>query len=362
MKTDYKRWFRNCIISLAGILFGIFILVLIVDPFFHYHAPIMKYRLIEPRYSNDGIGRHFDFDAVITGTSMVQNFKTSAFDETFGAHSVKMSFSGAGYEEISDNLGRTLSRNPNVSKVLWAVDYNGLLRKPDWSQYKDYPTYLYDNNPLNDAPYIYNKTMLYHALIPDLLMTVRGEDSTTMDDYVRFDAPSGAAAFYRGRHIYSPVSSNCLTESEKDMVRETFQTNLLDIIDEYPNTTFYLYFTPYSIYNWEYLKGCNQIERHIEAQTIATEMLLKCPNVKLYTFFENTDMICDLDNYTDEAHYVPAINEFIIDEMAQERYLVTTDNYLDRIAAQREFFLNFDYDSYFNNLEQEIGYQSENSN
>lgn len=361
MKTEYNKWFRNCIIALASLLLGIFVLVLIVDPFFHYHKPITKYRLIEPRYTNDGISRHFNYDAVITGTSMSQNFKNSQFDRLFYVHSVKMPFAGAGYEEISDNMARTLKRNPHVSKVLWAVDYNGLLRKPDWSQYSEYPTYLYDENVLNDAPYVYNKSILYHGLLPNLILTMNDGESTSMDAYTYYVNSKGPEAVYFGRHSCTMASSLCLSESEIAQVEETFQTNFIDIINDYPDTTFYLYFTPYSIFNWEYLDGCGQIERHIEAQTIATEMLLECPNVELSTFFDETDMICNLDNYTDEAHYTPEVSEMIMNSIAAKDHLVTKDNYRAKIEAQKQFFLNFDYDEYFSNLEQELG-MNENSN
>ena len=47
-------------------------LVVTVDPFFHFHKPVssLSYPLVNERYQNDGIARHFDYDAVITGTSM----------------------------------------------------------------------------------------------------------------------------------------------------------------------------------------------------------------------------------------------------------------------------------------------------
>ena len=361
MKTEYNKWFRNCIIALASLLLGIFVLVLIVDPFFHYHKPITKYRLIEPRYTNDGISRYFDYDAVITGTSMVQNFKNSQFDYIFDVHSVKMPFAGAGYEEIAANMSRTLKRNSETSHVLWAIDYNGLLRKYDWSQYNDYPTYLYDENPLNDAPYILNKSMLYHALLPDIMMTIQGGYSTDMDEYAVFEDPTGASHVYSGRHYYDTICDDRLSDEEVSQVEETFQKNFVDIIEQYPNTVFHLYFTPYSIYFWENMYGANQINRCIEAQQIATEMLLKCPNVELSSFFEATDIICNLDNYMDEGHYSETINVWIMNCIGSKEYLVTKENYRDRIAAQKEFYLNFDYDEYFSNLEQELG-MNENSN
>ena len=122
-----KKWFINCIVLLASVLLAIAVLVVVIDPYFHYHKPFsfLSYRLFEERYVNDGISRHFDYDAMITGTSMTQNFKTSEMDALFGTNAVKAPFSGAGYQELSNHLIRALQRNEKLKTVVWAIDYNG---------------------------------------------------------------------------------------------------------------------------------------------------------------------------------------------------------------------------------------------
>lgn len=352
---DYKKWFRNCIIALAAVLLLLFVAVLVVDPFFHYHKPIVKYRLTDDlRYQNDGISRNFDFDGVIIGTSMVQNFKCSRFDELFGVKSVKMPYTGAGYEELGESLGRTLKRNPDVKAVLWAVDYNGLLRRDDWTQYSDFPTYLYDENPLNDAPYVFNKDMLYHAFLSDIVMTLKNEDSTSMDDYAWKEGECGAAVVYQGRHDLPEIDNPEFTAEDEKQVRDSINNNLISVIQAHPNTTFYLFFTPYSICNWEGMNAENSINKYISAQESATKLLLECPNVRLYTFFEHTEIICDLNNYRDEGHYSDAINAQLLEWMAEGEGLVTEDNYKERIEWEREFYTGFDYDNYFAIIEQDL--------
>lgn len=116
-------------------------LMIVIDPYFHYHGPLpqLSYRLYEERYVNDGISRHFSYDAIITGTSMAQNFKTTQMDELFGTHAVKEPFSGAGFQELSENLERALKRNEELKTILVAVDYNGLLRSYDWKNTRNIP-------------------------------------------------------------------------------------------------------------------------------------------------------------------------------------------------------------------------------
>lgn len=57
-----------------------------MDPYFHFQGTIegLLYKLVNERYQNDGIIRHYTYDAIITGTSMAKNFKTSQMDALFG--------------------------------------------------------------------------------------------------------------------------------------------------------------------------------------------------------------------------------------------------------------------------------------
>ena len=72
-----KTWLKKCILALIGSIVLFFVLCFVFDPYFHFHKPFsfVRYRLYDERYTNDGISRHFDYNAMITGTSMAQNFK-----------------------------------------------------------------------------------------------------------------------------------------------------------------------------------------------------------------------------------------------------------------------------------------------
>ena len=75
-----------------------------VDPFMHYHKPhtdsyYYTLDLENQRNVNDGISRHFDYDALITGTSMIENFNTTEFDEIFGVNSIKLPYAGGSMQK-----------------------------------------------------------------------------------------------------------------------------------------------------------------------------------------------------------------------------------------------------------------------
>ena len=352
-----KKWFQKCIRGLLLLLVLIVAVVVFVDPYFHYHKPFdfMSYRLYEERYINDGIGRHFDYDAIITGTSMAQNFKPSEMDALFGTRAVKMPFSGAGYAELSENLDRALARNGNVKMVLWAVDYNGLLRSYDWQQYENYPTYLYDDNPFNDVSYVLNKSILYHGVMPNALMSLTGQPRTTMDEYSSWVNETGLEHIllsYDRNNVNIPATVD-FGDSEKQTVIQTIENNFVDLIEKYPDTEFYLFYTPYSICYWDALNIKGTIQRQTEAEKLATEMLLQYPNVKLYNFFDQYEVICNPDYYNDDGHYSAEINSRILGWMAEGTGLLTQDNYEERLKEEQNFYLSYDYDSIYRELEVE---------
>lgn len=352
-----KKWFQKCILGLLLLLVLIVAVVVFVDPYFHYHKPFdfMSYRLYEERYINDGIGRHFDYDAIITGTSMAQNFKPSEMDALFGTRAVKMPFSGAGYAELSENLDRALARNGNVKMVLWALDYNGLLRSYDWQQYENYPTYLYDENPFNDVSYVLNKSILYHGVIPNVLMSLTGQPRTTMDEYSSWVNETGLEhiMYSYGRDALVKETFGELGIEEQNLVTQTIKVNIVDLADKYPDVEFVLFYTPYSICFWDALVLEGKLSKQLEAERIATEMLLQCPNVRLYSFFDQYDVICNTNYYNDTAHYSADINSKILNWIADGTGLVTEENYSELIEKERIFYSNYDYEAIYRELEAE---------
>jgi len=331
--------------------------MVIVDPYFHYHKPLsgMSYRLYEERYINDGISRHFDYNAMITGTSMTQNFKTSEFDELFGVKSVKEPFSGAGFEELSENLERAFTYHKELGTVLMCLDYYGFNREHDWRQYEDYPEYLYDDNPFNDTAYVLNKAILYRGFFNTLYLTVTGKESTTFDEY------SAWASYYGFEKIMESYDrpdekeemAEGLSEEEKERVRNNIELNILPVIENHPNTEFYFFYPPYSILYWDSLEREGTMKAQLEAEEMVTNMLLSYDNVRLFSFYEDTDLVCDLDNYRDKEHYISDINSYLLKLMSQGKYEITKENKEDHMAFMRQFYLNFDYDTFFQEQVQE---------
>lgn len=323
----------------------------IIDPFFHYHAPLaeLEYPLNNQRYQNDGITRNFSYDALITGTSMAENFKTSEFDALFGCESVKVCYSGGTYEEITSNLQKSLQRNPGIRYVLYALDEWFLFANRELILADgEYPTYLYDEDPLNDVKYLLNKEILFSNALEVLDYTHRGNKTTTFDDYSSWEAPGGREVLLSGyQRPEKAPSPTVLTRDLADTLRANLETNLLSLAQAYPDTQFLLFFPPYSILNWDAHNQEGTLEFYIEAMTLASEILTQADNIQLYSFYTDFDTCTDFDCYRDIVHYHHSINSLLLQRMRKQEYRLTRENYMAHWEEVREFYSNFDYESLF---------------
>lgn len=87
--------------------------------------------------------------------------------------------------------------------------------------------------------------------------------------------------------------------------------------------------------------------RRIDMEQYAIEQLIACENVKLFSFFDDYNLICDLNNYRDDIHYVPSVNSYILISMKNGQHRLTKDNYTEYLQNIREFYTNYNYDEIF---------------
>ena len=346
-----KNFFKINIFGIILILFLTAVIVIIIDPYFHYHKPIpfLSYRLENQRYINNGIIKQFDYNAIITGTSMTENFKNSQFDKLFMVTSIKVPFSGGSYKEINDNVEVALKNNKNIKYVLRGLDYGGINQEYNHMRYSYYPTYLYDNNIFNDYKYLWNKEILIKGVAINLLYTILRKKSTSFDKYSSWrNQERGKEVILKTykRPEKEKIEKN-LSQEDVERIDKNIEENVIKIPKQYPNVKFIYFITPYSIVYFDELNQKGEIEKQIMAEKYMIEKILEIPNIELYSFFNNYEMITNLDNYKDAGHYMGHINDQILDWIKNKEYRLTKENYQKYINKNLEFYKNYDYDKIF---------------
>lgn len=355
MKSASKKFVIIALSIFLVLIIGAGTLTAVIDPYFHFHAPLsaFRYPLNNERYQNYGIARNFDYNAVIAGTSMSENFKPSEFDALFNVKSVKLPFSGGSHLEVNEELKFAFAHNDSISTVIRNVDLFRAFDNKDSRDYAldTYPTYLYDDNLLNDVGYVFNKEVFFKATASVIIRTLRHGKTDTLDSYMNWNnyypfGPKGIQQKY-SRNMVVPTGNSTITEKEYEDIRGNIEENILKLAEEHPETTFYIYVSPYSIYFFDYINELGELDRYQNAERYILSLLVGHENIRVFAFYTEEETVCNPYNYRDVAHHSESVNSKILvwlkeghDELTKDTY----EAYCDRVW---EFYHTYDYDSLF---------------
>lgn len=351
---DAKKWFKNCIAIILLVLVIAAVMVAYFDPFFHYHAPLpgFYYVLDEQRSQNNGITRHFDYDAIITGTSMTENFKTSELDDLFGVRSVKLPYAGATYRELNENLKAAFATHDKIRMVVRSLDMSMVAHDPDTlrEDMGSYPDYLYDDNPVNDVKYLFNRDVIFRYCGVMLLNRLRGVAGGVTD----FDTYSytgdnflydGLSAFGGEAVFGPPAPEREITQEEYDNAVRNIREYVCALAIEHPETEFYYFIPPYSMVSWGREKEAGTLGRTIALYRLLVTEVSQVENIHLYAFGTRIEITAELTNYHDPGHYGPWINSLILQEMREGTGRITQDNAEAYLAELETLVRDYDYDA-----------------
>lgn len=351
-----KIWLISWLIIVISSLCVFGFWVYKIDPFFHYHKPDLDkyyYDLNNERSMNDGITKYFDYDVLVTGTSMAENFKTTEVDKIFDCHSIKVPYSGGYYKEINDNLDNAIQANKDLKLIIRCLDMSFFLSKWDdrRTDLGEFPTYLYDANPFNDVNYLLNRDIVFGRAYQ---MTLENDKEgfspgiTSFDDYYRWQQsytfgintikPDGVEK-------RNPDEYQHLSEEDKAVITKNIEDNVLRTVDANPDIDFYYFYSPYSIAWWADINNDGSIYRQLEAEAFITELLVSHKNIHLFSFNNRIDITTNLNNYKDTIHYGTWINSLILKWMQEGQYQLTEDNYKAYLKQEYDFYTTFDYAS-----------------
>lgn len=330
-----KRWGALTLLLLAGALAAVVLCVVLVDPFEVYHKATAFIPPIEggtQAYSNAGIAKSYDYDSVVIGSSMTENFRPSQLDALLGGRFVKLCINGGSAFNHKQMMDIAFSTH-DVRRVLYGVDVEALTYF--YTQPKtEMPEYLYDDDLFNDVYYWFNKSVLARY-VPKCLATLGQTDPDQRDTMYAWgdlyeygaDAVLGQADIVPGLVEQEPPQDPPEL-SQQSMLNVRY--NILPYVNEHPQTEFIFFFPPYSLLRWYNYYASGDLGHHLNQKEALVAALLPCENARIYDFQAELDWITDLDNYIDDGHYGPWINEKIAEIVADESLRVTS---LEEIQA-----------------------------
>lgn len=357
-----KKWLGIYLIIQAAVLILVALMVYWVDPWINYHKPLMDkfyytLSMSSERKMNLGIAKTFDYDAAIVGTSMTENFKTSELDELFDVNSVKLCTSGANYKNLNEITEQALKSHPDTKMIIRVMDLSTIVEADGGGTLEDdtYPMYLINDNPLDDINYLLNKEALLNYSMEMVINSLKGLEPgiTSFDAYANWEKyyEFGSPAVLAGHDKYDipEETGEGMSEDDINIVTGNIEERILSTIRNYPNTEFYLIFSPYSVALWGDWAQDGELLRRVESQRLAAQLILEsgCENVRLFSYSTQLDIVGNLDNYKDTGHYGGNVNSLMLHNMYSGEGLLTLENYEEYFDDEYELFSNYDYNSLF---------------
>lgn len=329
-------WFLT-IFSLA--LIGIF--NYIIDPYQQYRkATFYKIPYENEKELDAGLAKNFNYDSVVIGTSMMQNFNIDDLKKTLKYQKpIKLTIAGSSVYEQNIVLNTAL-RHQNVKNVLIGLDF--LSYYGDIHRYKhgaaSFPTYLYDENILNDYKYLISSDTLGRVFE---IFTKREKDNWIYNYSNMYEWRSRT----NNKNILSALKNkwkdrknfdNEATDEEKglDYMKNNFDYNLKTIIEKNHNVNFTIFFPPYSILAYKTYEERGQLYNLVEFKKYVVNTLLNYKNVKVYDFQNANKISHNLYNYYDLYHYNKDISHWILQQIENNTYLIDNTNSYNKLLEK----------------------------
>ena len=345
-----KKWFI-ILISLT------LIVVLAFGGMTYYLDPLLQYggergpltsREYTEMYSNPGIAKNYDYNAVFVGSSMVENADVSELDELFGCKTIKVPYSGASSYNHKVILDVCYDSGQKVDYVFWSLDEYALTTDYLTPRYP-LPDYLYDDDKTNDLSYLLNLDIFYFYTMKDVLNTVKGNqqimmrDGSWVDDDSVYCKENALASF----DYPMEQQENKGEQFYEENLRNNLDYNILGLVDSHPETTFVFYMVPYSISYWYMEKQNGMLDADFYNVKTALGEILSRENTEVHFFQDEEEIITNLDNYRDYTHFKPEINSWMSKEIHNKSHVMSAENYESVLNSFYDYLTGFDYDSFY---------------
>lgn len=335
-----KKALKWLVICLVTVMLLPAIITYIFDPFYQYHKPFFNLNASLYDRDNQVVGtiRTFDYDSVLLGSSVAENFDTTVLDSQFNCQTLKIIRAAGSVADLLYYMDMA-HEEQDIKNVFWCMDIFAITSSTDVTLFDDStPRYLHTKTVLDDITYLYNKDILFKE-IPLSIANSFLDRSTNGNAYNWSEGKtfSPQQAMYAYEKPDTIIPTDDISETTKTLVSKNISM-VLDEINSHPNTEYTIIFPPYSLLWWDcgYTNGISQ-EYFYVLETLLPK-LLDCRNVTVYFFQSDTTIICDLNNYMDMIHYSPQINQHMLDCIKTGDKQVTKQNLSETLNSMYQAF------------------------
>ena len=330
-RTRVRRYAQVLLMALVAFAGAVAVFNYVVDPFQQYRKPTWYearyYRPLQ-RYINPGMAKHYDYEIVVTGSSMMENTRNSEVGKILTGKAINLAMGAMTAYELRQLL-TTILATGKAKHIILDLNFNAFAGSPTMQVVTEpLPLYLYDDIPWNDVHYLLQAQTL--AKSAEIVLGMKREylfqSSTPTSRY-----SGGRVATFSKNAVLRGLDLNNINRDFKQLprtlegMRASFDANLLPLLRAYPEVRFSLVYPPWSALVWEDFRRRNQVDVSLAFKRSVFDAVRDLPNVALYDFQARLDWVTDLDNYKDIYHFAPRISREMIEAIATGSDRVTSE-------------------------------------
>ena len=350
MKKQHQRWYSLFFLFFSFLLLSVASFVFIVDPYQHYRENDYHLCYKNEDYFNSGIAKNYRFDSVISGSSMMQNFRLDNIQSFLDyKNPIKLTIAGGNFSE-HHRIMQLAIKNHQIKNILLGIDVFSF--KESAKPSNRLPEYLYNDNFLDDYKYLINISN-----INDSIKILR--DKTGNDPRCRLNN------MYQWQHTWvntfgkkkvldkwkngeGAFNSNFkASEYTTEKLLANFKIYLLPLVQDNQDINFTLIFPPYSILTFKDIENKNWLDAALTFRLQVIRSLSHYPNVQIYDFQIVKSITHNLNNYKDLSHYHQDINYWMLEQIKKEKYHVDKTNIKSNNIHLRQQIISLDNNTSF---------------
>lgn len=318
--------------SLTTVLFIFFIgcVNFVIDPFQQYRrSTFHKTIFMKEFHLNSGLIKNYNFDAVVIGSSMTQNFIINEVNQYLKTNNaIKLPVSGGNIVEHHTVLASAI-KSGKVKNVLLGLDIFSLKDSEN-----RLPTYLYDYKIMNDYLYLISIDTMKRSLLYPVLHHAIPKNHARLNKNLMFQWQHlFTEEDFNSKRVLSSMASNSVNldanvsqEILAEERRTNFEKYLLPLIKDNPNINYIIFYPPYSILVYKLMDQLGSLKHFILMKEQIFNQLSKYKNVRIYDFQTAKKITFNLNNYKDITHYHQKINTWMLQQISQNNFLMKEEN------------------------------------
>lgn len=327
-KLTSKKWLiavaRLCMILMV-VMMG---MTYFIDPFFQYHVKDHQY-MLNTKYVSPGLIKNYDYDTIMIGSSMTQNFDMQDFADEMDCKPLLIGSGGINLQEMVEYIELAQSQG-KASDYYICADLYLFAQENDSTNIQ----YLFEDSALSTIKYVLSFEAWFRFMPVDVALTTAKKLGITLPAAFEKKMSIASYQYWGDEEIYG---EDIVIERYKngrysisDVDTENLYPRMVEQIDllfeklDSSNENIYFFFPPYSALYWCEVQDSGYFNEYLRAKKYLIQQATD--NGCVVYDFQSDELIQDLNNYKDYTHYSPQINLWMLQCFSEGRYVVTEEN------------------------------------